>query len=221
MTGRFFSILFLLSIVLLFKSDLQQRLNLDNTFSFGLTFLLVFMIGLSALAPPFMIKAEDNLTVTQNGIANEKLFFYSRSGWLSQKGRFSPPDFGGPEGLQARQAGITPIYNSSIGAFGYYAGPEIYIVDTAALTDALLARIPYSEFSRPGHNNRDLPQGYVETFENGFENKIQNPYLRAYFDKLSIITRGDIFSSERWKLIWEFNNGKYDHLVEEFAVSAN
>jgi len=221
MTGRFFSILFLLSVVLLFKSNLQQHLNLDNAFSLGLTFLLVFMIGLSSMAPPWMIQADDKLTVTQNGIANEKLFFYSRSGWLSQKGQFTPPDFGGPEGLQARQTGKSPIFDSSIGAFGYYAGPDIYIIDSAALTDALLARIPYVEFYRPGHYVRQLPQGYVETFENGFENKIKNPYLKAYYDKLSVITRGDLFNYERWELIWEFNTGRYDYLMEKFINSAD
>lgn len=75
MSGRFFSTLFLLSIVLLFKSDLNQYLNLNKPSTLGLVFLLVFMIGLSASAPPMLIQAEDKFTITQNGFANEKLFF--------------------------------------------------------------------------------------------------------------------------------------------------
>lgn len=140
---------------------------------------------------------------------------------MSQKGHFTPPDFGGPEGILARQIGKSPIYDSSIGVFGYYAGPDIYIIDPGALTDALFARIPFPEFGRPGHFSRALPQGYLETFENGFHSNIQNPYLKTYYEKLSIILSADLFSYERWKLIWEFNTSQYDHLIEKYMNSAD
>ncbi len=221
MAGRFFSILFLLSVVLLFTSDLQTQFNLDDTFSFGLTLLLIFLIQINTNAHPLFIQADSRSNNTQNGIANEKLFYYFQSGWLNQWGRFTPPLYGGPEGIQAKQVGKSPIFDSTIGAFGYYAGPDIYIIDSAALTDPLLARIPYSEFDRPGHYIRTLPEGYVESFEGGFANKIQDQNLRTYFDKLSVITRGKIFTTERLKMIWEFNTGQYDHLMIEYMNGSN
>lgn len=221
MAGRFFSILFLLSIVLLFTSDIQTQFNLDDTFSFGLTLLLIFLIQTNTNAHPILIQADSRSNNIQNGIANEKLFYYFQSGWLSQWGRFTPPLYGGPEGIQAKQAGESPIFDSTIGAFGYYAGPDIYIIDSAALTDPLLARIPYSEFDRPGHYIRTLPKGYAESFESGFTNKIQDKDLSAYFDKLSVITRGKLFTKERLNLIWEFNIGKHDHLMVEYMNRFN
>jgi len=216
MMGRFYSALFLLSIVLLLKSDLHKLLNLDDAFSFGLASLVVFVLGINNNYPPIMIQADSRVSVLQNGIANEKLFYYFQSGWLNQVGHFTPPFFGGPEGLLARQAGKSPLFDTTIGAFGYYAGPEIYIIDSAALTDPLLARIPYSDFERPGHYIRTLPQGYVQSFVDGFNNEIENQALRMYYDKLAVITRGDLFTVERLKLIRDFNLGRYDYLMTRY-----
>lgn len=216
MAGRFFSSLFLLSVVLLFTSDLQTHFNLDDTFSFGLTLLLIFLIQINSNAHPILIQADSRSNNIQNGIANEKLFYYFQSGWLNQWGRFTPPLYGGPEGIQAKQAGKSPIFDSTIGAFGYYAGPDIFIIDPAALTDPLLARIPYTEFERPGHYIRSLPKGYVESFEGEFSNRIQDKYLKAYYDKLNLITRGELFTKERLITIWELNTGKYDYLIIEY-----
>lgn len=221
MTGRFFSILFLLSIILLFTSDIQTQFNLDDTFSFGLALLLIFLIQINTHAHPILIQADSRSNDIQNGIANEKLFYYFQSGWLNQWGHFTPPLYGGPEGVQAKQASKSPIFDSTIGAFGYYAGPDIFIIDSAALTDPLLARIPYSEFDRPGHYIRTLPKGYVESFEGGFANRIQDQYLSAYYDKLNIITRGELFTKERLKLIWEFNLGQYDYLIIKYLNGSN
>ncbi|NOH01463.1 MAG: hypothetical protein HND47_05545 [Chloroflexi bacterium] len=216
MIGRFYSALFVLSLVLLLTSEMRKRLR--DPVWFGTITLAALALGLASSAHPLTIRANTQVNVTENGIINEKLFYYSRSGWLAQIGRFEPPEFGGSEGLLARQAGKTPLYaDVTIGAFGYYAGPHIYIVDQAALTDPLLARIPYTDFQRVGHYWRSLPEGYIQTLESNFENRLNAPPLRIYYDKLSVIIRGGVFSVERFKLIWEFNAGKYDHLVETYA----
>jgi arabinofuranosyltransferase len=216
MMGRFYSALFLLSLVLLLKSEMYERVR-RSPFIFPIIAISFLGLGLSSSAHPLTVRADTWVNVTENGIVNEKLFYYSRSGWLAQVGRFEPPEFGGPEGLLARQAGETPLYEDvTIGAFGYYAGPHIYIVDQAALTDPLLARIPYTDFQRVGHFWRDLPDGYIQTLENNYENNLSDPSLQVYYDQLSKIIRGDLFTLERFKLIWEFNLRKYDYLVEDY-----
>ena len=49
--------------------------------------------------------------------------------------------------------------------FGYYAGPNVYVVDELALADALLARLPARRVDqwRIGHFQRTLPAGYLDT----------------------------------------------------------
>jgi hypothetical protein len=109
------------------------------------------------------------------------------------------------------------VQKGSVGFFGYYAGPEVHVVDLLALNDPLLARLPPSDQrSGLGHLGRMVPDGYIETLESG-ENRIANPDLAAYYDKLSLIVRGDLFARERLVEIWRFNTGMYDDLRDAYA----
>ena len=49
----------------------------------------------------------------------------------------------------------------------------------------------------------------------------QDKNLAEYYDKLLLITRGDLFSWERIKTIFEMNLGKYDYLLEEYVKNAS
>ncbi|HWV37287.1 MAG TPA: hypothetical protein VN033_02305 [Vulgatibacter sp.] len=108
-----------------------------------------------------------------------------------------------------------------IGYFGYAAGPDKYIVDVLGLTDPLLARLPMRRSSAwtGGHFVRDLPRGYVESLRSG-GNSIEDPDLRAYYDRIRLITRGPIFSLARLRAIYELNTGRLDPLVEAYASRA-
>jgi arabinofuranosyltransferase len=108
---------------------------------------------------------------------------------------------------------------SSVGMSGYAAGPGVHIVDTVGLTDPLLARIPYrpkpnvASF-RIGHFWRDVPEGYETTIATG-HNVINDPCLRAYYDRLNTVIRGPLFTKKRWKAIVDLNFGKYDYLMAQ------
>jgi len=52
----------------------------------------------------------------------------------------------------------------------------------------------------------------VETFESG-TNKIANPHLAEFYDKMKFITTGNLFLPGRLKTIWEMNTGQYDYLI--------
>lgn len=99
-----------------------------------------------------------------------------------------------------------------IGMVGYFAGPGNVLIDEVALADPLLARLPVSPL-RPfyiGHFYRTIPAGYIEAVRTGDLGKM-DPSLAKYYEKLSIITSGPVFSLERLKTIARFNLGAYDH----------
>jgi len=99
---------------------------------------------------------------------------------------------------------------------GYYAGQDIHIVDSLGIGDALLARLPatYDPEWMPGHLWRPIPGGYMDTVRLG-RNVIDDPDLAAYYDKLSLIVSGPVWSRERWDAVLSMNTGEYDHLVDD------
>ena len=111
--------------------------------------------------------------------------------------------------------------HGAIGWIGFYAGPDQYIVDWFALTEPLLARLPPRRIDTfiIGHFNRDIPEGYLKSIETG-ENVIKDPGVKAYYDKLKIITQGPLWTKERWRTIWEMNTGQYEHLLDDYRAKA-
>jgi arabinofuranosyltransferase len=96
---------------------------------------------------------------------------------------------------------------------GYFAGPQVHIVDKLGITEPLLARLPMKVIPkwRVGHYPREVPLGYLETLESG-QNQIADRHLGEYYDKLALITRGPLWDPARWQAIWKMNTGQYDNL---------
>ena len=115
---------------------------------------------------------------------------------------------------QASDGFIITLWRA-VGLSGFYAGPGVHVVDALSIGDPLLARIPpyYQSDWQPGHLNRIIPEGYVETHISG-ENQIRNPALSTYYRHLSLITRGTIFDPLRLWTIIQFNLGFFDHLID-------
>ena len=82
------------------------------------------------------------------------------------------------------------------------------MIDTRALADPLLARLPVSAGWRIGHFTRELPLGYLESVKRG-RNLIQDPALGALHDALVLVTRGELFAAGRFAEIWKLNTGHY------------
>lgn len=108
----------------------------------------------------------------------------------------------------------TVLVAPNIGIRGYATGPQVHHVDVLALADPLLARLlPLSRTQwRAGHLPRAIPVGYVEGLESG-QNLIADPDLAQYYDRLCVITRGPIWSGERWRTILKMHLGAYDGLI--------
>ncbi len=60
------------------------------------------------------------------------------------------------------------VEGKAAGFVGYFAGPDVHIIDIYALGDALLARLEVVDYKpwRIGHFQRDLPNGYIDYDKN-------------------------------------------------------
>lgn len=100
------------------------------------------------------------------------------------------------------------------GILVYYYLEGKHVFDAYGLADAFLARLPalHDEKWRVGHMMRGIPAGYEETVKTG-ENRIEDPALHEFYDKLSIVIKGEIWSAERFQTIWKMNTGYYNNLL--------
>lgn len=159
-------------------------------------------------------------------VGDERLRFYHATGLLNGMGHeVWPNHFFRRKGEYARQHGPRVLVDGYVGFLGFYAGPEVHIIDLIGLPDPLLARLPgltRGNFNRPGfaawlpgHVPRRLPEGYVESIELD-ENRIRDPHLAEYYDKIRRITRGPLWDRQRWIAIWKIHLGGYDHLIDAY-----
>jgi arabinofuranosyltransferase len=160
--------------------------------------------------------------IFDSGIADERQFYFRETGLVHLKpARLVPNHPWAAEGLALRRSGKSIRVETSIGMRGFFAGPNVWIVDQYALADPLLARLPVEDLQdwRIGHFSRTIPPGYLETLRSG-ENLIANPDLAEYFRQLSLLTRGAYFTTERWAAIWALNTGQQNHLLDSYLNRA-
>jgi arabinofuranosyltransferase len=144
-------------------------------------------------------------------IADERAYYAPHTGLFT---RDRAPHPWAEQGMELRAAGPAVVEHGNVGFLGYYAGPAVHIVDRNGLTDPLLARLPVRDPAdwRIGHFRREVPPGYVDTLRSG-QNVIQDAALAAFYEPLSIVARGPLWSEARLREIWRLNTGYYDHLL--------
>ena len=221
MSGRFFSVPLFVAVILL----TQFKFNSFKRIPVVVFIILILIVGFSSLHPPVL--SDENYQKTSreldNGIADERAWYYPSTGLL-KTGVYtempSPNTYGISEGSMARENNETPIVKIAVGVLGYYAGPQIHIIDCPGLGDPLLSKFPppYTKKWRIGHFQRPIPLGYYDTIKYG-QNMIEDPNLAEYYDKISIITKGDLFDANRLNEIWNINTGKYDSLLDSYIHS--
>jgi arabinofuranosyltransferase len=144
---------------------------------------------------------------------DERRWYYESSGLLkSRPGQPRPDNAMVFDGLELRRQGKHVVVRDGIGFTGYFAGPDVHIVDMFALAEPLLARLPAHPASRSGHLLRDIPAGYVETLETG-TNRIKDPNIAAFYDRLSLVISGQLWDRNRVVAGINLLLGRYDHLL--------
>lgn len=215
MSGRFLTASLLISSLLLLRLARSWSKE-QRAFAIG----LVALLGIFSTPPNYILDltqprfTEHDL---QTGINDERAYYYPISGLMNYRvGKGIP--FSGEgwveHGYALRESGKSVVDEKNVGFIGYFAGPDVHIVDLYALCDPLLARLPASSLDkwRIGHYEREVPNGYLPTLRTGI-NQIHDPNLAAYYDQISLITRGPLFSRARLIAIWRMNTGQFNHLL--------
>ena len=147
-----------------------------------------------------------------NNVSRERYWIYrwtSLYAWAHQDHSKKFPDHPWCQEGQAMPQIAVMIF---AGMIPYCMGTEKIAIDVKAITDPLLARMPKSPEAKwtSGGANRMVPAGYIASLHNG-QNRIEDPDLARYYDKLLILTQSEpLFSVERLRTIAAFNLGLYD-----------
>jgi arabinofuranosyltransferase len=235
MLGRFVSFVFVFSWMCLL-AGVQQKHRLGHvpreplfralTRLFALAALLAAMSALSILS--LIGQLQQNKFSANYGfqiffkkqIADERAFYNRDSSlrailagrvhpWLAEGEQFKQ-FLAGRKALAARR---------TIGMYGYAAGPSVFIVDSFALADPFLSRLPACIASRPGHITRPMPAGYLESLKTGRNamsdntmsgNAMNDPLLAQLLDDTFLATKASLWAHGRIAAIWRLNTGTYN-----------
>jgi arabinofuranosyltransferase len=210
MAGRFMSLPFAGAVLLLARSPLPRREH---------TIPALVALGAAVLASPQWplrsdAAAASNIQTRRSGIVDERaVYFPTRSLLHADRRTFMSPDWPVNDGEPR-----TPYVLDTcglMGAGGIDWGPYTHLMDECALADPLLARLPaiWNEYWRPGHFRRLVPEGYRDSLRHG-ANHLKDAGLAAYYNELRAITRGPVWSADRFRRIGRMNRGAFDHLVD-------
>jgi arabinofuranosyltransferase len=214
MSGRFLSALVVAAVPLLETASLLQpgRNSLTAAILVG-----ALTLGSSSSrwrsGSDFGRDATFFTAVRETGISDERAYYYQHTGLLPVLAgldgvRPVPPYRLSLSGRALAEQKRTFVDADELGFLGYFGGPDLYIMDVFALCDPLLARLPFEVAPggvwRVGHYERKVPQGYPETLQSG-KNQIADPALAAYYDRLSLVVRGPLWSVARWREIVRLN----------------
>ncbi|MEE8474585.1 MAG: hypothetical protein V3T01_04500 [Myxococcota bacterium] len=206
MLGRYLAAPLLCSLVALFRADLPRGVYA------GMTAAAVVVSLLYPTAPlrtgsDFHNRDLDRI-IENHGIADERAFYYQSNGLLSPQ-RDTPFTAG-----SACRGSDAPLILrrgcSSLGIEGLRSCPGSHLVDSCALSDPLLARLPAAPTPRwrVGHNIRPIPVGYLASLRHGVD-AIEDPSIRELYADVRQVVRGPVFTASRFRAIWRLHFHDY------------
>jgi arabinofuranosyltransferase len=212
MTGRFFAAPYLLAALFLVQHYGAPARSLSVVAMGGLLYAWLLPGAPLLSGASFQSERPNEFGVgDQRGLLSPMSSLHR---WLDRDPAEPFPDYAwSREGRAFASAPERVMVRANMGFMGYHAGTRKIIIDRLGLADPLLARLPSQAIWRIGHFPRRVPAGYVESVESG-ESRILDPGLRAYHEKLRLITQGEIFDIERLEVILLMNFGYYDRLLE-------
>jgi arabinofuranosyltransferase len=214
MAGRFLTAVLLLALILLSRIPRPTWVSLSGA-ALGLAFLVCALAGFVVTNATVYALRERDYHIRYYRVIGDERSAWAGSTSIQTIGRYAIPHDGhADQGRQARAQGKTFVIGDAVGFLGFEAGPHVHVEDIYALNDPLLARLPTGEWVI-GHFPRQMPPGYLQTVETG-ANVIQDPGLAAYYDKLHLITSGNLLDLNRMIAIYEFNTGQFDALLQPY-----
>jgi arabinofuranosyltransferase len=211
MSGRFFADPFVLAVAMLVQWRRQPGRVLAGASAVLVLALLHPHHPIKVGQDYYQDRAGRERTIFPAGIVDEKGMAWRRTSLLGTREK--------KEYLESehRLAGQAASFDGgslqlqmqvAVGMRGYTCGPNVHILDRLAITDPLLARLPARDLPvwRIGHFFRWVPAGYPESILAG-ANRISDPQLRSAYDDVALVTRGAIWSKERWNAIFRLNLG--------------
>lgn len=214
MSGSFFALPFFCSVLILSFAPVKSFKVI-----WAPALCLVLFIGLrSPLAPVLSDETYKNEVINDNGIADGRGLNYQETGLLQvlKNKKDMPLDSWIEKGKELKEKGVSVIVQENT-ALAFFAGPDVHFIDAHALSEPLLARIHIRNPAnwKIDYFTRDIPPGYIKTIETG-KNMIRDKNLALFYDKLSIVIKEDIFTPGRFREIWNFATGKYNHLLSRY-----
>jgi len=211
MSSRFFSVPLLCGVLLLLAF-----LNKITFFHKTAFLAVIIFVGSMSFSPSYSAPtSRDDELENLTGISDEQAYYYPSTGLLRWGRTTSLPNQQWVnEGRALRDQAVRVYVGTGIGFLGFNAGSKVHVIDKFALSDPLLSHLPVKSKTKflIGHFARAIPIGYIKTLETG-ENHIADFGIAEYYEKLSLITRGKIWSVERFLTIWKLNTGQYDYLL--------
>ena len=191
MVGRFLSPTLVLAVLLLAHAGLRwPRMAAGALISTAL-------LGAAHPRGPTAGPTFDHRGLDARGVADERGFYFQTTGWWPRLRDRRPLPTPAPPGPPQ----VTTMMN--VGLDGFLAGPSVHIIDPMALTDPLLARLPADCGGpcRPGHLQRAVPEAHLAALARGAPGDQGAAALGALQQDVWWMTRGALFSAERWRVI--------------------
>jgi arabinofuranosyltransferase len=205
MSGRFLSAPLLVSLFVL------RGIEFETPGRFSVALAVAAALGVYAPRPP--IQTNDHyvsLGSSAQDVDDERGFRHTDTSLLLVNRRHGMADLGGwvADGIRARDEHQRVTVYRNIGFYGFFAGPKVHVIDPYGLGDPLLARLPFDEHGArwsAGHFLRSVPEGYPQACIGAGD--FRDPTIAKYWQKLALVTRGPLFSVERFRQIARFNLG--------------
>jgi arabinofuranosyltransferase len=140
-----------------------------------------------------------------SGIADQRQLSYLGSGLMNARRDVPWPmedDAPGGRTVRATQPGVAVSTHSGMQAF--FAGPALHVIDPAAATDPVLARLPAKKSWQVGVEERAIPDGY-EAIVGGSRATFTDPRVARLYAQMSIATRDPVWSWRRLGRLFTIN----------------
>jgi len=214
MGGRFFATPLFVSALLVARNPVPRLASAG---------LLVALVGLSLSSrySPLTAGRKYHRAKALHGVVDERGFYWRGTGLWVERDRLEPNHLFARSGRQRRELGPGVVNKAVIGMYGYYAGPDVHIIDRLALSEPVLARLPIDEQGgwRIGHFERRVPDGY-HAHRAGLPTQVMPAPIHDLVDIVDTVTRSEsLFTWERLDAIRKLHDGTVDALIRDASTT--